>query len=181
LPLGFDSCKFISKYVLNQVLIKDAISRVIAPAILRLVYLNQEFTSSDPTLHGVYASVCTQTQISYAIIGATIPCLRPFMAALATNYGAPAQIRTSPSGTKKSKYANQYNLSSLSKSSRSANLDKPKISAPTKPWDRSNHHVSVASGDQHSMESHESKQMIISKNVEWQVDFERQGQRPGEP
>jgi len=181
LPLGFDSCKFISQHLLNHVLTKDAISRVIAPAILRLIYLNQEFTSSDPTLHGVYASVCTQTQICYAIIGATIPCLRPFMAALSTNYGAPAQIRTSPSGTKKSKYANDYNLSSLSKSSRSANLDKPKLSGPTKPWDRSNHHVSVASGDQHSMESHESKQMIISKNVEWQVDFDGPAQRPGEP
>jgi hypothetical protein len=33
------------------------------------------------------------------------------------------------------------------------------------------------SGDQHSMESHESKQMIISKNTEWHVDYEGPSQR----
>jgi hypothetical protein len=151
-----------------------ATSRVIAPALLRIFYLNQEFTSSDPTLHGVLASVCTQIQISYAIVAATIPCLRPFMAALATNYGAPAQTRTSPSGTKKSQ---QYNLSSLSKSARSIRIDKPTSSGPIRPWDRSNNHTSVVSGDQHSMESHESKQMIISKNTEWHVDYEGPSQR----
>ncbi|KAE9367678.1 hypothetical protein N431DRAFT_349139 [Stipitochalara longipes BDJ] len=151
---------------------------VIAPALLRLFYLNQEFTSSDPTLHGVIASVCSQIQISYAIVAATIPCLRPFMAALSTNYGAPAQNRTSPSGTKKSQ---QYKLSSLSKSTRSIRVDRSKLSAPVKPWDRGNTHTSVVSGDQHSMESHESKQMIISKNTEWQVDFEGPSQRFAQP
>jgi hypothetical protein len=108
------------------------------------------------------------------------------MAALSTNYGAPAQTRTTPSGTKKSTYKEGYNLSSLSKSSRSGRLDKSKISvsklsAPVRSWDRGNHHASVVSGDQHSMESHESKQMIISKNTEWQVDFEGLSQRSAEP
>jgi hypothetical protein len=108
------------------------------------------------------------------------------MAALSTNYGAPAQTRTTPSGTKKSTYKEGYNLSSLSKSSRSGRLDKSKISvsklsAPVRSWDRGNHHASVVSGDQHSMESHESKQMIISKNTEWQVDFEGPSQRSAEP
>ncbi|KAH8770203.1 hypothetical protein F5882DRAFT_411675 [Hyaloscypha sp. PMI_1271] len=154
---------------------------VIAPAILRLVYLNQEFTSPDPTLHGVLASVCTQIQISYAVVAVTIPCLRPFMAALSTNYGAPAQARTSPSGSKKSQPGKEYKLSSLSKSSRSVRVDKSKVSTPVKPWDRGNTHTSVGSGDQHSMESHESKQMIISKNTEWQVDFEGPSRRFPEP
>jgi hypothetical protein len=103
------------------------------------------------------------------------------MAALSTNYGAPAQTKTSPSGTKKSTYKEGYNLSSLSKSSRSGHLDKSKISVPVRPWDRGNHHASVVPGDQHSMESHESKQMIISKNTEWQVDFEGPSERSAEP
>lgn len=155
----------------SPMLIKSAFSRVIAPALLRLFYLNQEIASSDPTLHGVLASVFTQIQISYAIVAATIPCLRPFMAALSTNYGAPAQTRTSPSGTKKSQYGKGYKLSSLSKSSNSGRDDKSKLSAPAKPWDRGNTLTSVELGDQHSIESHESKQMIISKNTEWQVAF----------
>jgi len=112
-------------------------------------------------------------------VAATIPCLRPFMAALSTNYGAPAQTRISPSGSK-AQYKNEYNLSSLSKTSRSGHLDKSKISVSMTPWERTNH-VSVMSGDQHSMESHESKQMIISKKNEWHVDYEGSSQRTPEP
>jgi hypothetical protein len=103
------------------------------------------------------------------------------MAALSTNYGAPAQTRTSPAGSKKSQPGKEYKLSSLSKSSRSVKVDKSKLSTPVKPWDRGNTHTSVGSGDKHSMESHESKQMIISKNTEWQVDYEGPSQRFAEP
>jgi hypothetical protein len=131
----------------------------------------------------VLASVCTQIQISYAIVAATIPCLKPFMNALSTNYGAPAQTKASPSGSK-SQYQNEYSLSSLSKGSRLGRLERLKVSAPTTPWDRANHQVSVVPGDQHSMESHESKKMIISKKNEWHVDYEGvdgPSQRSAEP
>lgn len=140
---------------------------------LRLSYLNAEFSSSDPTLHGVLASVCTQIQVSYAIIAATIPCLRPFMTALSTNYGAPAKAKSSPSvpGTVQSN--NGYSLSSLSKKSRSDKVTQ--VSVPQTRWDQAENRTAVISTDQHSMESHESRQMIISKNTAWTVEYEGQG------
>jgi hypothetical protein len=42
---------------------------------------------------------------------------------------------------------------------------------PALRWDRSTHHASVVSGDQQSIQSHDSKQMIISKNTQWTVDY----------
>lgn len=161
-------------------------SRVIAPTALRLYYLGKEFSSSDPTLDGVLASVCTQIEMNFAIIAATTPCLRPFMAALSTNYGAPAPTKTSPSGTGTARSNNEFSLSSFSKMSRLGRSDEKgkQASMPTTRWDQSKHHASVISGDQHSMESHESKQMIISKNTEWAVEFEgpnRNTQPTGRP
>jgi hypothetical protein len=148
--------------------------RVIAPTIVRLYYLQNEFSSSDPTLDGVLASVCTQIELSYAIIAATTPCLRPFMAALSTNYGAPAQAKSSPSATAASRSNNEYSLTSFSKISRLGRSEErgKQASLPITRWDQSENITSVRSGDQHSMESHESKQMIISKNTEWAVEYE---------
>jgi len=37
--------------------------------------------------------------MDYAIVATTIPCLRPFLTATGTNYGAPAQTRSSPCAT----------------------------------------------------------------------------------
>lgn len=156
--------------------------RVIASVALRLYYLNIEFHSSDPTLHGVLASVCTQIQLCYAIIAATTPCLRPFMTALSTNYGAAAQNKVipTPSAAGTGRSNNEYSLSSLSKKSRSAGSDarKTQISVPTTRWDQAEHRSAVVSGDQHSMDSHESRQMIISKNTEWAVEYEGRDQVP---
>ena len=146
--------------------------RVIVSAAFRLSYLNEEFLSSDPTFDGVLASVCTQIEISYAIIAATTPCLRPFMTALSTNYGAPAQTKISPSAAGTARSGTDFSLSSLAKVSRLGQEEKGKASVPTTRWDQAEHHASVMSGDQHSMESHESKQMIISKNTEWTVEYE---------
>jgi hypothetical protein len=146
---------------------------VIVSTAVRLSYLNEEFSSPDPTLDGMLASVCTQIEISYAIIAATTPCLRPFMTALSTNYGAPAQTKGSPSAAGTARSGNDFSLASLAKVSRLGQEEKGKSSsAPTTRWDQSEHHASVMSGDQHSMESHESKQMIISKNTEWTVEYE---------
>jgi hypothetical protein len=146
----------------------DYTSRIIIPIVVRLYYLNIEFNSADPTLDGVVASVCTQIQLSYAVIAVTTPCLRPFMSALSTNYGAPAQTK-SPQGSGKAS-ANQYYLSKISKLSNSRG--KTQISAPVTRWDTTEHQASVQVGDHQSIESHESKQMIISKNTEWAIEYE---------
>ncbi|KUJ14945.1 uncharacterized protein LY89DRAFT_649533 [Mollisia scopiformis] len=149
---------------------------IIVAIAFRLHFLRNELSSSDPTLKGSLASVSTQIQISYAIIAATTPCLRPFMSALSTNYGAPAQIKT-PSSTKKSD--NSYALSSFSKNrgqekGKQINITK---TVPDTRWDLADHHASVVAGDNISFDSHSSIQMIIQKNTEWGVEFEGRSQR----
>lgn len=154
--------------------------RIILAIAFRLYYLHVELLSPDPTLKGSIASVCTQIQLSYAIIASTTPCLRPFMSALNTHYGAPAEYK-SPSGTKKS--ANSYVLSSLSKKSQKSQNRGSRAQqnaaqttlpngTPNNRWDGMKHQTSVVAGDNISLESHSSIQMIIQKNTEWDVEFE---------
>jgi len=147
---------------------------VIVPAVLRLYYLKVEVNSSDPLLHGTMASVCTQIQLSYAIIAATIPCLRPFMTALSTHYGAPAHPKT-PAGTAAGAGAgsgNSYSLYFMSKKSDNGSKDRSQDkSVPTTRWDGNVHNVTIERGD-NRRESTESKQMIIAKSTEWVVDYD---------
>jgi len=144
---------------------------IIAAIVLRLYYLNIELSSPDPTLKGTLVSVSTQIQISYAIIAATTPCLRPFMSALNTHYGAPAQIKT-PSGSKNSN--NSYVLSTLSKNRRQEKSKQSNSTnaMPETRWDGTRHNASIIAGDNISFESRSSVQMIIQKNTEWEVEIE---------
>jgi hypothetical protein len=150
---------------------------VIAPIVLRLSYLNTALTSDNATLDGVLASVFMQIQISYAIIAATTPCLRPFMIALSTNYGAPAPVtaKSSPAATGMSRSDKDISLASLSRRPEASSTPGPRPkrpAAPTNRWDQSEHHTKITSGDQQSVGSHDSKQMIISKNTEWVVEYD---------
>lgn len=60
---------------------------VVLAAAVRLYYLHQSLYSDDASLHGILAAVCTQIELSYAVIATTMPCLKPFMSALNTQYG----------------------------------------------------------------------------------------------
>lgn len=62
--------------------------RVIATAALQIHYQGQKLHSENPTLDGVAATICRQTEIFYAIMASTIPCLRPFLASFFTGFGA---------------------------------------------------------------------------------------------
>ena len=92
-------------------------SRMIIPATARLHNLHIEFSSTDPTLAGVPASVCTQIEMNYAIIAASTPYLRPFMRALVTHYGMPAESQPVPPSTA-TKRRNTFSLTSLSEISK---------------------------------------------------------------
>ena len=88
---------------------------VIVVAVFRLHYLSEALNSSNFTLDITYEAVCKQVEIAYAIIAATLPCLRPFMVATATNYGAPAEGHKTKIGS----YGKAYTRSgSSNKSSR---------------------------------------------------------------
>ena len=154
-----------------------ATCRVIIAAAFRLHYLAREFRSSDPTFEGVSASICTQIDMSYAIIATTLPCLRPFMTATSTQ----APIRDKKS--RGSKYATGSSKPSIILSSlatrlkASNNEEESKVDLTTsskgiRGWANGDHNASVTTqGDQHSVGSNESRQMIIRKDVEWVVTY----------
>ena len=60
---------------------------VVVAAAIRLYYVRRALYSDDQSLHGILASVCTQVELAYAVIATTMPCLKPFMSALNTQYG----------------------------------------------------------------------------------------------
>ncbi|KAK3687849.1 hypothetical protein B0T22DRAFT_140161 [Podospora appendiculata] len=174
---------------------------VIFPAIIRLIFLGTQLSSADPTLTGVAASVCTQIQLSYAIIAATTPCLRPFMTALSTHYGGPREPRT-PKGSKAGNSGNSFSLASLSVRSRNAAAAAAASAAGRTSedaigtisagdvlvtrWDQADYHVAIqsrakVSADAGSLQSEESQRMIISKNTEWQVEYADEHSLAGGP
>ena len=142
---------------------------MIAPAALRLHYFGIEFSSPDPTLHGVLASVCTQIETSYAIISTTIPCLRPFMSSLNTHYGAPAKPKNSTLTV--SGGSNQ--LETFTKDGRHIVTQRDARGNRWEPGTLTN----VTRGDKNSMDSHDSKRMIITKDTVWAVEFDGQSGR----
>ncbi|KAB5513114.1 hypothetical protein GE09DRAFT_1163525 [Coniochaeta sp. 2T2.1] len=139
---------------------------VIAAAALHLYYKDIALLGSDPSLDGVLATVCAEVELCYAIVATTIPCLRPFMSALSTNYGGPTHTR----GTARPGYGISLgSLATLSKLGKPENKD---ASVPAVRWDEAEYNVNVAAGDQGSMLSNDSRRNIISKNTEWVVDYE---------
>lgn len=171
---------------------------VVIPILLRVQYLANMISSPDPTLDSVMPTICTQIHISYAIIATTIPYLRTFMSALSTNYGGPKEAKT-PTGSKLSKPTGGSGSNSNPSRRHEPDSDtthngcsyfldeitvvidvekQAKEQTPTgRRWDpeRSAYRAAVAStggGDSESTQSHESQRMIISKNTEWQVEYE---------
>lgn len=175
--------------------------RVVAPSIMRLNYLSSALASPDPSLDGVLAVVCTQIEICYAIIATTTPCLRPFMSALNTGYGGPGPVptpkgsRASSSGHDRSFTARSGQSAKQKKQQRFSGLgtfeleEKAQRPLPELRWDKTQYNVAIETGerprtgqeiepmpdhDQNSLQSHDSKRMIIAKNTEWAIDYEDQ-------
>ena len=59
----------------------ERIFRVIAISALHLYYLHMEIVSGNPTLTGSFTVVCAQLELGYGIMASSIPCLKPFMSA----------------------------------------------------------------------------------------------------
>jgi len=160
------------------------VRRVVALAALRLSYIDQEISSSNPTLVGVAAAILTQVEIFYGIMAATIPCLRPFLAGFATNYGAMgghtvmggSQIGTSRERTIKNTKSSFVLASLASRNEMSAT--RPGDCDPDERMFRPNRTGNQASvvhshkprgNDASSIGSNESTKMIIKKDVTWQI------------
>ena len=147
-------------------------------AAIRLHYLNIALYSDDPTLLGVFVAVWTQIELDYSIMAGTLPCLGPFMTPFSTSY----QTRTPQVLSQRS--AENYKLHSMSLSSDHRPDDKstvhtfvrecPQIDERIMRPDQFSHATTVSHGpglknDQQSIESMDSQQMIIRKDIEWSI------------
>lgn len=141
---------------------------MIVPIAFRLRYLGRELASSNQTLDGVFPTICIQIEMSYAIIAASIPCMRPFMTATSTSYGAPQRLQSLPRGTE-TKWLEQAAtfLSAFKrfKLGGSQGKAKPRSASTMNPsgWNQLEHHISMVSpGDHPSVKSQESRRNIRS-------------------
>lgn len=134
--------------------------------------------SDDPTLLGAFVAVWTQIELDYSIMAGTLPCLGPFMTPFSTSY----QTRTPYILSQRS--AENYKLRSMSLASDHRPDDKsavhtsvrecPQIDERILRPDQFSHAVTVSHGrdlknDQQSIESIDSQQMIIRKDIEWSI------------
>jgi len=111
---------------------------LIAPIAARLHYLLPALTSSDATLHLNTVVINTQVELLWAIVAATIPCLRPFMTATHTTWGG---------GIVDTDYGSAYYQRSHRTRSKTAyNGGKPTSSTPKRK--RSNHANAETSQDE---------------------------------
>lgn len=67
---------------------------IIAPTIVRLVYLRQGLNSSDYTFGLVNAIIATQFVLHYTIMAASFGYLKPFLSAFDSNLGATVNLET---------------------------------------------------------------------------------------
>lgn len=95
------------------------------------------------------------------------------MSSLNTHYGAPAKPKTSTGTGSGSGGSNPLTpLESLTKAGLS--LGTRKGEARREIWEKPGNLTSVTRGEKHSIDSHDSKQMIITKDTEFRVEFEGQ-------
>ncbi|OCK76745.1 hypothetical protein K432DRAFT_462498 [Lepidopterella palustris CBS 459.81] len=161
---------------------------IIVFAAFRLHYIGRRITSSNPTLDGTIALIWTQVELDYSVMACTIPCLKPFMIAVSTNYGsiAPSKATINGSaalskGSKDSK--GSFALSSVNRSKRRNKPVNTELSEQQLRPDRVYNTTSVTYNgqqDQHSVGSNESTKMIIKKETEWKIE-RNIGRDPNEP
>jgi hypothetical protein len=166
--------------------------RVIALAGLQIHYLAVKLNSSNQPLDGVATTICRQTEIFYAIMASTIPCLRPFLASFFTGFGAMGtETVIAGSQVGHSREKSGYALGSMESSQSAARREKRKSrGAQQREREReldnfgiesqNRAHVSHDTGssrrtaaDASSITSNDSTKMIIKKEVVWQVDSEQ--------
>lgn len=155
------------------------LSRVAAVAIVRLHYIGIGLASVDePFFDSVPASICTQLELHWGLMAASIPCLKPFMKVMNTGY-----MGFSSSFLEHT--TNSYAMTSMSHS-RSAQdggiADGGGKSSGGPSNAVSTHITHVSRGhsqeDGGSMTSGGSETRIIQKTFSWRVEY---GDNPDAP
>ncbi|OCL15262.1 hypothetical protein AOQ84DRAFT_329710 [Glonium stellatum] len=150
---------------------------VIAFAVLRLHYIGIRINSVNPTLEGTIALVWTQVELDYSVMACTIPCLKPFMIAVSTNYGSIAPTKATlngSSGLSGDRSKGSFALTSVSRSKTRSPMP-TELGGARLRMDKAFNSTSVTYNgqpDQHSVGSNDSTKMIIKKETEWTVERE---------
>ncbi|KAI9710043.1 MAG: hypothetical protein M1812_007507 [Candelaria pacifica] len=174
---------------------------VLVAGIFRLRYLVPTVNSVDYTFDTVYGIVCTQIELHYSLMAATIPCMKPFVKAFNTGYLGTAARQTNyaygyATGTfadDKTNHGRSFALQSMrSRSQEDSKRAEPQHQKSTNNLKLrekdlrpdmvdSTVYVEHSQGQEESgsVTSHGSDQMIIRRTVGWDIryeDDEQQGQ-----
>lgn len=151
---------------------------IIAAIVLRIHYLETLSTSDNPTLAAVFFVIWTLVEVDFSIVSGNIACLKPFMAAFNTSYGGVEEINAvsrrergdkSGSGT-----VNSMKMSKFSRSRKEPDTPKEstrRVSVPQARADTLGHEAEITHEDAESVGSHGSRQMIIQKEITWNVEY----------
>lgn len=131
----------------------------------------------------MFFSIWTIVEVDFSIISTNIACLKPFMAAFNTSYGGVEEInalsrldRTGHSvlssvGSMKFGKSGRVKSSKGRKGSESANRT-PRMRAPQERLSEAlGNEAEVTHEDAESVGSHGSRQMIIQKEITWNVEY----------
>ena len=156
---------------------------IIAPIATHLHYVSIAVNSIDPSLRATSFVLCKEVELAFAIIAASIPTLRPFITATATNYGAhaegPRNAYTANNGTGTFSLKNLTNkMRGTHSSSANGSQIRTNNDEAYSQEERALPHgvrgnptyTNVTSGRQRGG-SDDSQQMIIHKDVDYDVQY----------
>ncbi|KAL3452445.1 hypothetical protein BJX65DRAFT_303279 [Aspergillus insuetus] len=159
-------------------------------AVLHIHYLQRDIHSEDPTLDLVNAIIWAQVELHFSLIACSVFCLRPFMAAVSTNYGTAGDstLGSSLDASKQKSGNSKYNNSSLASGSRGTGnkavaygvletdfgaMKRPRAQDTKVIADDEIELVEQRSGASiGTMGSDESAKMIIRKDVQYTVEYD---------
>lgn len=171
---------------------------MIAFTILRLQTVKTWLHSPDLSFDGVFFVIWSIVEAHFSICSSNIACLKPFIAAFNTSFGGSAEINELSRMNRSGGHSNSGTLKSLRNFSRRNKTDKSSSNAlsssnnktPTSKGDRSQlgergtsrrgsggknlelgNEVDIIHEDTGSIGSGGSRQMIIQKDVTWDVEY----------
>jgi len=152
---------------------------MIAFTILRLRSFSIQTLSDDPTLSGVFFFIWSVIEVDFSICSGNIACLKPFMAAFNTSYGGSAEIHALSNVARSGGESGLSTIGSMRFDRRvKAREGKGAAELPPRQFrsflsqpDGLGNEAGIIQGDAESIESHGSRQMIIQKDVSFNVEY----------
>lgn len=158
--------------------------RIIAATIFRLRAARREVHSDDPSFAGTFFVIWSIVEAHFSICSSNIACLKPFIAAFNTSYGGSAGInelsrrgRTTHGNSASSTvhslhYFRRKSGRRVLSTNNSINLTRIHMESGTGARnDTLGNDVDVVHEDAGSVGSGGSRQMIIQKDVTWDVEY----------